>query len=367
MILSKRKLLPGRPAAVFACLLLLAAAAPGHAADRMTVIVPAGQSEVLDFPSPVKRVAITNPETADATVVSPTQILLDGKAAGVTSLIVWREGGAYEKYRVTVHGESDPRQVMLRVRFLEVNKTVLKELGTDFLVKQMRLGNERLNWGSFAGGVTAPTDPLQLSNTVDFFLSLPTQNLTAMIKALQENNLVSVLAAPNLSALSGEEANFLAGGEFPIPIISGSMGSQTLTILFKEFGVKMRFTPTVLDSQRVRVKVLTEVSSLDFDNGILLSGFRVPALITRKAETTVELAEGQYLVLGGLLSNEHSQVLSKIPVLGSVPVLGKLFSSQRYQKKESELLVTLSPQVIRAVPGEELPQLKLRGPDEEKK
>ncbi len=366
MIPSTWKRLLRWPASSFVCAVLLSVAPPGPAADRMTVTVPAGQSEVLDFLSPVKRVAITNPETADATVVSPTQILLDGKSAGVTSLIVWREAGSYEKYRIHVHGESDPRQVMLHVRFLEINKTVLKELGTDFLVKRMRLGNERLDWGSYAGGVTGPSDPLQLSNTVDFFLSLPARDLTAMIKALQENNLVSVLAAPNLSALSGEEANFLAGGEFPIPIISGSMGSQTLTILFKEFGVRMRFTPTVLDSQRVRVKVMTEVSSLDFENGILLSGFRVPALVTRKAETTVELAEGQHLVLGGLLSNEHSQVLSKIPVLGSVPVLGKLFSSQRYQKKESELMVTLSPQVIRAVPGEELPQFKLRGPDEEK-
>jgi pilus assembly protein CpaC len=311
-------------------------------------------------------VAITNPEVADATVVSPTQILVDGKAPGVTSLIVWRESGSYQMYRVSVRGGMNPLQIMLHVRFLEVNKTVLKELGSDFLVKQVRLGNERLNWGSYGGGVTTPADPLELSNTVDFFLSLPTQNVTAMFKALQENNLVSILAAPNLTAVNGEEANFLAGGEFPIPIVSGSMGSQTLTIQFKEFGIKLKFTPTVLDEQRVRVKVAAEVSSLDFENGILLSGFRIPALITRKAETTAELKQGQYLVLGGLLSNDNSQVLSKIPLLGSIPVLGKLFSSQRYQKKESELLVTLSPEVVETVAGDELPQLQLRGPDEKK-
>jgi pilus assembly protein CpaC len=352
----------GHPALLAACL----AAAIASAGEIKDLYLPAGQSDVLDFVQPIKRVAITNPEVADATVVSPTQILLDGKAAGVTSLIVWRESGSHQAYRVSVRGGMNPLQIMLHVRFLEVNKTVLKELGSDFLVKQVRLGNERLNWGSYGGGVTTPSDPLALSNTVDFFLSLPTQNVTAMFKALQENNLVSILAAPNLTAVNGEEANFLAGGEFPIPIVSGSMGSQTLTIQFKEFGIKLRFTPTVLDTGRVRVKVAAEVSSLDFDNGILLSGFRIPALITRKAETTAELETGQFLVLGGLLSNDRSQVLSKIPLLGSVPVLGKLFSSRRYQNKESELLVTLSPEVVKAASADAIPQLQLRGPDENK-
>ena len=350
---------------------LIFGAGPGacHAAPaaeaRLTVHV--GQSEVIDFAQPIKRVAISNPEIADATVISPTQLLVDGKSAGVTTLVVWSESGPYRKYRLAASDDAALQQVMLHVRFMEVNKSALKEFGVDFLVKNMKLGSERGDAGFFGGNVSAPSDPLMLSNTVDFFYAIPTQNISAIFKALQDNNFLSVLAAPNLSAVSGTEASFLAGGEFPIPIVSGAMGTQTLTIQFKEYGIKLKFIPTVLDTSLVRIKVMAEVSNLDFENGIQLSGFRIPSLVTRKAETTVELEEGRYLVVGGLLSNEVSEVLSKIPILGSIPVLGKLFSSQRYQNQESELLVTLSPQVLRSVSAEEAPQLKTGGLHEKKK
>jgi pilus assembly protein CpaC len=338
----------------------------GNAADaRLTVRI--GQSEVVDFAQPIKRVAISNPDVADATVISPTQILVDGKSSGVTSMVVWRESGPYQKTRLTVCGDAHSRQITLHVRFMEVNKSALKEFGSDFLVKNMKMGSERVDAGSYGGSVNAPSDPLALSNTVDFFFSIPNRNISAVFKALQDNNLLSILAAPNLSAVSGAEATFLAGGEFPIPIVSGSMGMQTLTIQFKEYGVKLKFVPTVLDTALVNIKVMAEVSNLDFENGILLSGFRIPSLVTRKTETTVELKEGQTLVIGGLLSNESSEVTSKIPVLGSIPVLGKLFSSQRYLNKESELLVTLSPQIVHFVPAGEAPQLELRGPNEKTK
>jgi pilus assembly protein CpaC len=231
----------------------------------------------------------------------------------------------------------------------------------------MKIGNERVDMGSYGGNVNVPSDPLALSNTVDFFFSIPNRNVSAVFRALQDNNLLSVLAAPNLSAVSGTEAAFLAGGEFPIPIVSGSMGMQTLTIQFKEYGIKLKFLPTVLDSALVRIKVMAEVSNLDFENGIQLSGFRIPSLVTRKTETTVELEDGRYLIVGGLLSNETSEVISKIPVLGSIPVLGKLFSSQRYQNKESELLVTVSPQIVQAVSKEDVPQLKTGGSNENTK
>jgi pilus assembly protein CpaC len=336
------------------------------AADaRLTVHV--GQSEILDFKQPIKRVAISNPEIADATVISPTQILVDGKSAGVTTLVVWSESGPYRKYLLNACDGAALHQVMLHVRFMEVNKSALKEFGSDFLLKSMKIGSDRVDAGFYGGNVNAPSDPLTLSNTVDFFYAIPNHNISAIFKALQENNLLSVLAAPNLSAVSGMEASFLAGGEFPIPIVSGAMGTQTLTIQFKEYGVKLKFIPTVLDTTMVRIKVMAEVSHLDFENGIQLSGFRIPSLVTRKTETTVELEEGRYLVVGGLLSNESSEVISKIPVLGSIPVLGKLFSSRRYQNKESELLVTLSPQIVQAVSKENAPQLELRGQNEKTK
>jgi pilus assembly protein CpaC len=332
---------------------------------RLTV--HAGQSEILDFTKPIKRIAISNPEIADATVISPVQILVDGKTSGVTTLIVWSESGPYRKYRLSVCDDAGLRQIMLHVRFLEVNKSALREFGSDLLVKSMKIGSDRVDAGTYGGNVNAPSDPLALSNTVDFFFSIPNRNISAIFKALQDNNMLSVLAAPNLSAVSGTEANFLAGGEFPIPIVSGTMGTQTLTIQFKEYGVKLKFLPTVLDTAVVRIKVMAEVSHLDFENGIVLSGFRIPSLVTRKAETTVELEEGKVLIVGGLLSNESSEVISKIPVLGSIPILGKLFSSQRYQNKESELLVTLSPEIIQAVSKEDVPELQLRGAHENKK
>ena len=317
------------------------------------------QSEVLSFQHPVKRVAIANPEIADATVISSNQILVIGKSVGITSMIVWSETGEYLRYKLKVQNESSSHQIMLKVRFMEVNKSALKEFGSDFIDKNFKVSNQRVDVGSFGGKVGKPSDPLELGNTVDLFFAIPTQNLSAIFKALQENNLLSILATPNLSAISGSEASFLAGGEFPIPIVSGSMGMQTVTIQFKEFGVKLKFVPTVLDSNLINIKVAAEVSNLDFENGITLSGFQIPSLVTRKAETTVELEEGQYLIIGGLLSNEITKTVSKIPVLGHIPVLGLLFSSKRYLNKESELLITLSPQIVHSIREEEVPELNM--------
>ncbi len=306
-----------------------------------------GQSKILDFSLPVKRISIANPEIADATVTSPSQLVVNGKTLGVTSLIVWSENEDYTQYKIMVKNEASPKQISLKVRFIEINKTAMKEIGTDFLVKNLG-GETALDVGSFGGKVNAPSDPLVLGNTVDLFLAIPSKDLSVIFKALQEKNLLTVLASPNLTAINGAEASFLAGGEFPIPIVSGAAGMQTVTIQFKEFGIRLNFIPTVMNRDLVNIKVGAEVSNLDFDNGITLSGFRVPSLTTRKTQTVVELKQGQYLVLGGLLSSEMSETVSRIPVLGHIPVLGYLFSSRRYQNKETELLISISPRIIEA-------------------
>jgi len=253
---------------------------------------------------------------------------------------------------------------MLQVRFMEVNRTALNAFGMDFLLKEIGVGQQSINVGSYGGRVGEPSDPLTLGNAVNFFFQMPTQKFTSIFKALQENNLLSLLATPNLSAISGAEASFLAGGEFPIPIVSGSMGMQTVTIHYKEFGVKLKFVPTVLDSNIVNIKVAAEVSSLNFESGVSLSGFSVPSLISRKTETTVELAEGRYLIIGGLLSNDIAKTVAKIPVLGHIPILGRLFSSRRFQNNESELLIALSPKIVHSITEEEVPELNM---DDEKK
>jgi pilus assembly protein CpaC len=178
---------------------------------------------------------------------------------------------------------------------------------------------------------------------VDLFLSIPTENFSAIIKAMERKNLLTTLAKPNLSAVESEEASFLAGGEFPVPVPQ-AMG--LVSIQWKEFGVKLNFTPAVLDSQMVSIKLITEVSSLDFENGITLSGFRIPALISRKSETTIELKDGEHFAIGGLVSNELAKTVSRVPVLGRLPILGKLFSSTYFLNNESELIVMISPTIL---------------------
>jgi len=319
-----------------------------------------GQSEVIDFKKPVNRIAISNPDVASASVITPLQILIDGKESGITTMVVWPENETYIKYKLRVVSGGSKEQVMLNVKFIEVNKSALKTLGFDFLVKKFTVGEDLIDMGSYAGKVNDPSDPLLLGNSVDFFFNSTTQNISGIIKALWQNNLLTILAAPNLSARSGSEARFLAGGEFPIPLVSGTGGTQTVSIVFKEYGVRLKFLPTVIGSKLIKIKVEAEVSNLDFDNGIILSGFHIPSLDTRKAETEVELEEGQYFILGGLLSSDMAKTISKIPGLGHIPILGKLFSSERYLNNESELLITLSPTIVRGITKKEIPEMKLK-------
>ena len=317
----------------------------GAAAESDMLILEPGHSQVMEYSRGIAKVSIADPEVADANVISASQLVLIGKSEGSTSLIVWDEQGRYEQRRVLVRRPMALHQVMLQVRFVEVNRIALRELGLDFLLKDHKAGDERIDVGSFAGQAASVNDPLGLNEAVDLLFAVPTRNLTVMIKALQEKNLITILARPNLSAREGAEASFLAGGEFPIPIVSGSVGMQTVTIQFKEFGIKLKFTPHVMDSSMINLKVAAEVSSLDFDNGIPLSGFKIPALATRKAETNVDLKENHYLVIGGLLADEEARTLSRVPLLGAVPLLGRLFSSESFKKKESELMILVSPRI----------------------
>lgn len=350
---------------LFFCVILCYWGLVSPVSGKEMIRVGVGQSEVLEFFQPVKRISIADPEVADATVTSPSQILINGKSLGSTTLIVWDEGERYVNYQLVVHSEAYKHQVMLRVRFAEVNRSALAEFGINFLATNQKAGSERVNIGSFAGKANRPVDPftlpfpnapqqdvedfreVALNDNIDFFLAIPTQNIEAVIRALEEKNLLTTLAKPNLSAIHGSEASFLAGGEIPIPILSGASGQ--VTIVYKEFGIRLNFIPTVLDSELVNIEVSTEVSSLDFENGIVLSGFRIPALISRKTETTVELRNGEHFVLGGLLSSEVAKTVSKVPILGSVPILGKLFSSSRFVNSETELIMIVTPSVVQAM------------------
>ncbi len=172
-------------------------------------------------------------------------------------------------------------------------------------------------------------------------------NMGGVIRALEQKGLFQSLAEPNLIAINGKEASFLAGGEYPYPVAQAGSGNTTITIQFKEFGVRLSFTPTVLGNDLINLKVKPEVSSLDFANGVSISGFRVPALSTRRTETEVELQDGQTFAIAGLMNNTVSSTMSKIPGIGDIPVLGYLFKSRAYQKQQTELVVMITPQIIR--------------------
>lgn len=343
----------------YALLILLASTATAWSATQTTdyerVMIGLGQTDVLEFSTPVKRVSIANPDIADATVTTPHQILINGKTMGVTSMIVWDEQERYSKFKLIVHNENTYHQVMLKVRFAEVARTAFEELGFDFLVQGIEADDEIVDIGSFAGKVNTPSIPLALNDNVDFFLSVPTQDISTIVKALEERSLLTTLANPSLSAINGAEATFLAGGEIPVPIVSGI--SNQVVIEYKEFGIRLRFVPTVLDSELINIKVSTEVSSLDFDNGIILGGFQIPALISRKAETTIELRDGEHFAIGGLVTSEISEASSGIPVLGRIPILGLLFSSKRFLNAETELLVMVSPRIVQTMREDSIPQL----------
>ncbi len=322
--------------------------------DYERIMIELGQTDVIEFSESVKRVSISNPEIADANVTTPHQLLINGKAIGVTSMVVWDERERYSKFKIVVYNDNSYNQVMLRVRFAEVSRSAYRELGFDFLIQDVEVGDDVVDIGSFAGKVNTPSIPQTLNDNVDFFLAVPSRDFSTIIKALEDKRLLTTLANPNLSAINGAEATFLAGGEIPVPIVSGV--TNQVVIEYKEFGIRLKFVPTVLDSELVNIKVATEVSSLDFDNGIILSGFRIPALISRKAETTIELRNGEHFAIGGLITSEISEAVSKIPVLGHIPILGTLFSSSRFLNSETELLVMVSPEIVSTMTEDSIPQ-----------
>jgi pilus assembly protein CpaC len=195
------------------------------------------------------------------------------------------------------------------------------------------------------------------TDLLNIFLFRPDLNLGATIKALQQKNVLQVLAEPNVMAINGAEASFLAGGEFPFPVVQAGTGVTAVTIEFKEFGVRLNFVPHIMPDGVIRLKVSPEVSALDFSNALTISGFTVPALTSRKATTEVELRDGQSFAIAGLIDNRLTEVASKIPVLGDVPILGHLFRSRAQNKTNTELLVMITPRLVQSLSPNQLPQM----------
>jgi pilus assembly protein CpaC len=382
---------------------------PGAAPLRVMV----GKSLLINTTERLKRVSVTDPSVADAIVVTPTQVLVNGLAPGEVSLLIWDElernrsfdlrvdvditaaseemhrlfpdeqinvtpsrsaivlsghvttedvskhagllASAYSKNVVNVltFGPVGAQEVLLEVKFAEVDRSAMTTVG--FNLFSTGAGNTigQTVTGQFGGitpgavtstvngnGTGTTTSTPTITNALNMFFFNPQVNLGVVIEALQSKSLLQILAEPNLVALNGKEASFLAGGEFPFPVVQpGAGGISTVTIQFREFGVRLRFTPVIQPNGNIHLHVVPEVSTLDFADAVTVSGTTIPAISTRKADTEFELQDGQSFVIAGLMDNRVTNVADKFPFLGDIPIIGNFFRSRSDQKTNSELMV----------------------------
>jgi pilus assembly protein CpaC len=411
--------------------------APSTSAATLKIPLTAGRSTVLSVDFDVTRIAITDPAIANAVVVEPRQLLIDGKAPGTVSLIVWGvdqqrqydivvdpgistleqrlqalfpdedlhvttndkgiilsghvSGNAVslqvaEIARATspdanvinllqVPGGPASQQVLLQVRFAEVSRRALTEAGVSLFTSPTGVKNtimrsttqqfaapsyDGLQYtkenGDFGSAVTSAEGTFTFSDFLNLFVFSEKYDLGAMIRALQNKGLFQSLAEPNLIAYNGQQASFLAGGEIPIPVVQGGSGTNAVSVQFKEYGIRLNFTPTIV-GDTIRLKVNPEVSTLDFANGIVLSGFRIPALATRRAQTDVELRDGQSFAIAGLLNNLSQDDANEVPGLAKLPIIGRLFKSRSTRTEQNELMVLITPRLVRPLNPDEVPPL----------
>jgi len=394
------------------------------AQEATQVHVTIGTSVIVDLPGQLQRASVTNPEIANIQIVPPNQILVNGKAPGITTLIAWvnekrryydivvksnlsllqqamkeiapdgeigvravqnsvvLSGTVSNPSQIAKAGDvakaflpdkaavvnllqlGEPHQIMLKVEVAEVNRTALRELGLDFynLGSTFAVG---VLGGTTAGvlstildrttkGGTEGADTITFDQRTSALIAHDSSGTRAFLRALEQKGLIKSLARPNLIAASGASANFLVGGEFPVPIVT----RDTVTIVFKPFGIRLDFTPTLNDLGSINLKITPEVSDLDFENAVVISGFRIPALRTRRASTIVDLKPGQSLAIGGLISIDDRKSISKFPILGDIPVLGALFRSTNFIRNETDLIILVTPEIVKPLEPAQAPNLE---------
>ena len=389
--------------------------APGAAPLRVMV----GKSLLINTTERLKRVSVTDPAVADALVVTPNQVLVNGLAPGEISLLIWDElersrsfdlrvdvditaaaeeikhlfpeeqisvtpsrsaivlsghvttediakhaaalASAYSRNVVNVltFGPVGAQEVLLEVKFAEVDRSAVVQFGANLFMPGLgntvalsqtgQFGSVSLSNtstttvtnGNTQTTTTTQTPPIvHVNDFLNLFLARTDINIGAVIKALQQKNLLQILAEPNLIAVNGKEASFLAGGEFPFPVSQPSgQGISTVTIQFREFGVRLKFTPVIQPNGNIHLRVVPEVSTLDFANAVSVSGTTVPAISTRKADTEFELQDGQSFAIAGLIDNRVTNISNKVPGLGNLPIIGNFFKSKSVQKSRGELMV----------------------------
>ena len=387
------------------------------AAER--IVITSGRSTILETQFDIQRIALTDPEIADVIVIAQRELLINAKRPGTISLWLWASDGRRVEYELVVDppvttlqqrfltlfpgediqvsmsqgavllsgkvssndvslraaeiaaasspqqkvinmlqlpGGSSSQQVMLQVRFAEVNSKAVRELGVNLFATRSSFA-ARSTTGQFGSGAAAdaadPTQGFVFADLLNLFYFQRNVGVGVVIKALQQNGWYESLAEPNLIAYNGQLASFLAGGEFPIVTTSGN---GAVNYAYKEFGVRLSFTPTIAGDV-IRLHVRPEVSALDFANGISLQGFRIPALTSRYAETEVELRDGQSFAIAGLLDKTGQSDSAGVPFLSSIPIIGYLFKSQAWREEKTELLVLITPRLVRPLNPDEVPPL----------
>ncbi len=360
--------------------LALALAGPATAAEGIRVAV--GHAVVVPSDGEIRTVAIAEPNIADAALGSERTVVVTAKTPGTTNLIIYNESGRYTSVEVEVYAPGNRQQVLLHVIVAEVNEQAKRQLGLDVIgagQNVTRWVDGAIEGGLFTSKIEKPSLPLTVGPNTDGILTYDRNDgrlsLQAAWQALEQNGSIRTLANPTLVARSGEKASFLAGGEFPVPVaqssaataaMSGSslIASGSVTIEWKEFGVRLDFTPTVLDDNTIALKVAPEVSALDFTTPVQLSGFSIPVLISRKASTSVDVRSGEHLVIGGLKQTDKTRTVRKVPFLGDIPLLGLLFKSTVTESQERELLVIVSPEIVS--PMKDLPSLPTDRPEKKR-
>jgi len=345
-----------------------------HYLPARTLKLTTGSSKIFDFTIPLRRVAIADTEVADVEVIGPNQLMLVAHKPGATTLSVWEEGGDYYERPVRIE-QSGPQQVELHVVVAELNRSKLEQQGLDISAALANAGvaivglqgnvatpyNAATNLTASSGagtlsslppnGVFPPGGsliPLLLSSSMTYgFTSQNGQWTTnAMFQILEQHDMAKILAEPMLIADSGEQAKFLSGGEIPIVIAQ----ALNTSIVFKQFGTSVTFVPTVIDEDEIELVVAPEFSQPDYSQGVQLFGFTVPAFITRRAQTRVRMRENQTLIIAGLMLDTPLSQVRKTPYLGDLPYLGYLFKHTYYRRVKSELVMTVTPQIVRPIP-----------------
>jgi len=313
--------------------------------------LPIGRAYPYRAAEVITRVTVANPSTADAVVVSEREIVVNATAAGEGDIIIWLQSGARVHFRVQVHTPADRMQVALAVKFAEVRRDALRELGVSAIYrdKNVRAGTGNLNSDNPIDPVTGRFTIPGASRFLTVLTDFGTDDLLAFLDAQEQNGKAHVLAEPTIMTANREVATFLAGGELPIPVVQSAAGAgaqSAISVQYREFGIRLRFTPEIVSDSLIKILVAPEVSDLDFANAVLLQGFRIPAFRTRKMESTVDVRRNTSLVLSGLFSNSDDYVKTGVPLLKDIPILGQLFSSTRYQRSESELIVVVTPMIV---------------------